>query len=74
MTNKSHPHWTMIRDIQFKVAESNSRFGWINTDDLNDGLDRKGKKIQNDIHMSAKGYIVMGKRFAKKAIELIENN
>lgn len=74
MTNKSHPHWTMIRDIQVRVAESNSRFDWINTDDLNDGFDRKGKAIQNDIHMSADGYIIMGKRFAEKAIALIEKN
>lgn len=74
ISNKSHPHWTMIRDIQVKVAESNPRFGWINTDDLNDGLDRKGKEIQNDIHMSAEGYVIMGERFAKKAIQLIEAN
>lgn len=70
----SYPHWNMIRDIQEKVATSNPRFAWINTDDLNDGETRKGKAIQNDIHMSAKGYVLMGERFADKAIELIEKN
>lgn len=72
--NTTHPHWTMIREIQIKVADSSPRFSWINTDDLNDGINRKEKSIQNDIHMSAKGYIVMGERFAKKAIQLIEMN
>ena len=73
MQNKNYPHWTMIRDIQVKVAESNLRFDWINTDDLNDGVNRKGKEIKNDLHMSAEGYIIMGKRFADKSIKLIED-
>ena len=74
MENSKYPHWTMIRDIQVKVAESNSRFEWINTDDLNDGLNRNGKEIKDDLHMSAEGYVTMGKRFADKAIELIKKN
>lgn len=72
MQNEKYPHWTLIREIQVKVAESDSRFGWINTDDLNDGYDRKGKKIENDLHMSKEGYIEMGKRFAEQAILLVE--
>ena len=73
MSNEKYPHWTMIRDIQVKVAESNPRFAWINTDDLNDGINRRGKEIEDDIHMSAEGYVIMGKRFAEKSIRLIEN-
>jgi len=73
MLNEKYPHWTMIRDIQVKVAESDPRFGWIDTDDLNDGLNRNGKEIGNDLHMSADGYVIMGKRFADKAIRLIKN-
>jgi hypothetical protein len=72
--NTTYPHWTMIRDIQVKVAQSNPRFDWINTDDLNDGLTRGGKEISNDLHMSAKGYVLMGERFANKAMQLIENS
>jgi hypothetical protein len=75
MQNEKWPHWTMLRDIQMKVGESNPRFGWINTDDLNDGINREGKDIPNDLHMSEVGYKIMGKRFAEKAIQLIiENN
>ena len=74
MLNEKYLHWTIIRDIQVKVAESNLRFDWINTDDLNDGVNRRGKEIKNDLHMSAEGYIIMGNRFADKSIKLIENN
>lgn len=73
MRNEKYPHWTMIRDIQVKVGESNARFSWINTDDLNDGVNRNGKEIKNDLHMSAEGYVIMGQRFAEKAIQLIEH-
>ena len=74
MKNEKSPHWTMIRDVQVKVGESNPRFGWIDTDDLNDGINSKGKVVKNDLHMSVKGYEIMGERFAQKAIQLIENN
>ena len=74
MLNEKYPHWTMIRDIQAKVAESDPHFGWIDTDDLNDGLNRNEKEIINDLHMSAKGYVIMGKRFADTALQLISNN
>lgn len=73
MQNTTYPHWTMIRNIQVKVAESNSRFEWVNTDDLNDGKNREGKEIKNDLHMSETGYVHMGERFANKAIRLIKN-
>lgn len=72
MTDERWPHWTKIRDIQFKVAESNPKFGWINTDEYNDGLNPKGEPIQNDLHMSVEGYDLMGKAFAKEAIRLLK--
>ncbi len=71
MGNEKYPHWTKIREIQVKVAESNPRFAWIDTDDLNDGINRQGKSIRDDLHMSAEGYVIMGERFAEKAVELI---
>jgi hypothetical protein len=74
MSNANYPDWVMIREIQARVGESNPRFAWINTDDLNDGHDRSGKAIQNDLHMSADGYITMGQRFAQQAIQLINTS
>ena len=73
MENEKYPHWTMIRDIQEKVAESKKKFDWVDTDDLNDGLNRRGDTINNDLHMSAEGYKTLGSRFAKRAIDLINN-
>jgi len=72
MTNKRYKHWTMIRDIQVKVAESNPRFAWVDTDDLNDGKNRRGKEIKDDLHYSGEGYKELGRRFAAEALKLIK--
>lgn len=74
LLNEKYPHWTMIREIQVAVAESNPKFAWINTDDLNDGISRKGDEIKDDLHMSVQGYITMGSLFANKSIQLIKSN
>ncbi len=71
LDNTRYPHWQMVREAHMQLADSKPRFDWINTDDLNDGQNRAGKEISNDLHMSGEGYITMGKRFAEKAIELI---
>ena len=70
--NKRFKHWTMIREAQVATANGNEQFAWVDTDDLNDGTNRSGKKIQNDLHYSAEGYKTLGKRFAKKSIDLIQ--
>lgn len=72
MQNKKYKHWTRIRDIQVKLAEEDKNGQWVNCDDLNDGKNKKGKDIKNDLHMSVEGYKIMGDRFAKKAISLIK--
>lgn len=74
MADAKYPHWTMIREIQVEVAESNPIFDWVETDDLNDGITRNGKEIKDDLHMSAIGYIILGERFANSAIALIKNS
>ena len=71
LKNTRYPEWTAVREIQVKVAESSDRFRWVNTDDLNDGTNRKGRAISNDLHYSAAGYRILGERFAKEAIELV---
>jgi len=68
------PDWHEIRQIQVKVGTSNSRFGWVNTDDLNDGYNSDGEEITNHLHMSVSGYSELGYRFADKAIQLIRSN
>lgn len=71
MQNRKYPHWTLVRAVQEKVAGANSRFALVNTDDLNDGVNRRGKAIQDDLHYSAEGYKLLGRRFAQAAIKLI---
>ncbi|MHC4263673.1 MAG: sulfatase family protein [Planctomycetota bacterium] len=44
---------------------------WVDTDDLNDGLNRRGDVIENDVHYSAVGYCTLGERFARRAIDLV---
>lgn len=69
MSNKEYPHWTMVRDAQVKVAETDPHGRWVDTDDLNDkGNDQKGGGLQ----YTANGYKLLGARFAEKAIELIK--
>ena len=67
-------HWNRVRDAQVMVAESSDRGAWVNTDDLNDGLNHKGKYISDDLHYSVEGYRLLGQRFADKAILLINRH
>ena len=71
MENKRYPHWTKIRDVQEALAKNNPRGEWVDTDDLNDGVNKKGKAIKNDLHYSVEGYKILGQRFADAAIRLV---
>ncbi len=74
LMDKHYKHWTMIREAQVQVVEYRPNSAWVNTDDLNDGINSKGKLISNDLHYSTKGYNILGSRYAKKAIDLISQN
>lgn len=66
------PEWIKVRDIHVELADSFSHGAWVDTDDLNDGINRNGKKISNDVHYSADGYITFGQRLADKSIALLK--
>lgn len=72
MDNRRFPHWTMVREAQVEVAESDPRHAWVDTDDLNSGTSTKGKKVEDDLHYSVEGYKILGQRFATAAISLIK--
>lgn len=74
LDNDLYPHWTMIREIQEKVAQARPHFEWVNTDDLNDGYNQSGIPIENDLHLTPDGYDTLGERFAAKALKLIANH
>jgi hypothetical protein len=70
LKNKKYPHWSMVREEQERIANLNKNFFLVNTDDLNDGLSRKGKAIKDDLHYSAEGYKELGRRFAKFCLKI----
>jgi len=72
MENKTYPHWTRIRDLQVAFADSKVNAAWVDTDDLNTGLNKQGNQIKDDLHYSVSGYKLFGERLAEKAIQLIE--
>lgn len=73
LPNQKYPHWTLVREQQVAVAEKNENCVWVDTDDLNDGKNRRGKTIKNDLHYSADGYVILGQRFADQAIRMVKS-
>lgn len=73
MENRRYPHWTLVREAQVALAEEDPRGAWVDTDDLNDGINRKGQTIKNDLHYSVEGYRLLGQRFAEAAIQMLNS-
>ena len=71
LTNSRYQHWTKVRQAQEKLANKTSNHTWVNTDDLNDGLNHLGNALKNDLHYSVEGYRTFGTRLATAAIKLI---
>ena len=61
-------HWQHVRETQVKLGKTPGN-AWIDTDDLNGG---DKSKPDGDIHFSKEGAIILGQRFADKAIQLIK--
>lgn len=68
------PDWISVRETLVKTAEADPRGAWVDTDDLNDRKDKSGKVVRHDLHLVGDGYVMLGKRFADKAIELIQKH
>jgi len=56
--------WQEVRNAQVEVAEKHKDGAWINTDDLID---------ETDLHYLGDKPQILGKRFARKAIDLLIN-
>jgi len=72
LKNGGYADWEIVRQAQVKVAEDAVKGAWVDTDDLNDGKNRKGKEIKDDLHYSAVRYVIFGQRLADAAIKLIK--
>ena len=62
----------MMRALQVKMAESNANGAWINSDDLNTGVNPWGIYEFDGGHFPNAGYRVMGQRFARAAGKLAD--
>ena len=71
MENQLYQDWTKVRAVQMEIADSHERYVWVDTDDLNDGVNGYGMPVENDLHMSVDGYAELGRRFAEAAIKMI---
>lgn len=65
-------NWQAVRKAQVDVANNDPKASWVDCDDLNDGINNKGKEIKNDLHYSREGYQILGKRFARQAKALVD--
>jgi hypothetical protein len=64
-----HEHWQGVRDAQVRLGKHRGG-AWIDTDDLNGG---DANQPHGDIHFPRQGAVILGQRFADKAVELIGN-
>jgi hypothetical protein len=69
--NAGYPDWNKVREVQVSVAEGSPRGAWVDTDDLNDKAAKGGQGTFDDLHYSPEGYRILGERFAKAAIDLV---
>jgi|SRR6056297_811121 len=72
MEDERWPHWTLIRTVQKEIAENDASIELVNTDDLNSGFNANGDKVIDDLHYTVEGYMKLGERCAKAAINLID--
>lgn len=64
----------VIRAIQVKLGESSPNAAWVNTDDLNTGVNPWGLYETEGGHFPNAAYRVLGQHFASKACKIIDPN
>ena len=67
--DEKYPHWSRMREIQTQVADSSPFFDWVDTDDLN--VEEVADEFEA-VHYTQRGYRLLGERFARSALALIE--
>jgi hypothetical protein len=65
------PGWNKVREVQVAIAESDPQGSWVDTDDTNDKA-KNGNTI-NDLHYTPEGYDLFGRRLARQAVLLIND-
>ncbi len=65
------PDGEAMREILARLGDEHANGAWIDTDDLNRGVNPWGGFSFEDGHYPPSGYVVMGQRFAREACRLI---
>jgi len=63
------PSCAAVRKAQREIASEDPRGAWVDVDDLND-KEVKGK-LQSVVHYTKKGYVILGRRFARQGYALV---
>ncbi len=66
LSSEQHEHWQRVRDAQVSLGQMNNG-AWIDTDDLNGG---DADNPNGELHYPPDGAMILGQRFAEKAIAL----
>ncbi len=67
---ESDAPWQAIRKVQVDLSKDDPRGAWVDCDDLND-KEKDGVK-RNDLHYTAAGYELLGRRYARQAKAIID--
>lgn len=62
----------LVRSIQEKLGDDNANGDWVDTDDLNTGLNPWGIYEVDSGHFPNAAYRIIGQRFARKACKLVD--
>jgi hypothetical protein len=69
---KFSPGKEAVREAQVKLGEANANGAWVNTDDLNAGINPWSVYEAEGEHFPNPGYRTLGQRFARAACKLID--
>jgi hypothetical protein len=78
VVGRINEHWLekkdgeLMRQVLQKLGTEHANGDWIDTDDINRGVNPWGGYSFEDGHYPPAGYVVMGQRFAKTACKLID--
>lgn len=72
LTSRGKKDGDLVRAVQQKLGEEHPNGDWVNTDDLNRGVNPWGVYSLADGHFPPAGYRLLGERFALKACKLID--
>jgi len=72
LTSKRVKDGDLVREVQVRMGEAHPNGAWVDTDDLNAGVNPWGLYEVDGGHFPTPAYRVLGQRFARRACRLID--